>query len=147
MSFNWASRRQLLSITMYWPTGLPSVYNQELPLDRGRVSHDGLDAIHEEEPMSEPASEQQPDTALPVESSQSPQVTEQQNVPLKPAAQHSRVPSTTNQNGLLASSEVDDGAIISARCSRTGHIFATITATSLTIWQAKVCNETWPIPK
>jgi len=47
----------------------------------------------------------------------------------------------TGQNALLAGSILDSSEkepLIGLRISRTGHLFAVITETSLTIWQTKV---------
>ncbi|KAB8339061.1 hypothetical protein FH972_021997 [Carpinus fangiana] len=128
---------------MYWPTGLPSVYDQELPFDHRRISHDGLDAIHEEE--HEASSRiTSPEPNLLEKGTEYPQVEEpqllntaDQHDPQGPPSRHSRNRSSAVHNGLSASLDADDGAIIDARCSRTAHVFATITKTSLVVWQTK----------
>lgn len=132
---------------MYWPVGVPSVYEQDLPLDNRPVSHDGLDAIHEEGPQeslkpphtAHASSALDDDGISPTSTPPVPDAPEDQLTRAR-LAKHTRKHSRSPSLNTPALQIYDKGDIIDARPSRSGHLFATITRTSLAIWQTKACR-------
>jgi RAB6A-GEF complex partner protein 1 len=140
---------------MYWPIGTPRIYATTTahPLSRSNsfvVSHDGLPAgsfadaasLSSLEPTVAKDREPNPDDpdALPLAS----------GAPLTPATPYIRsIEHDTSKFGsaktgihYLGGSDpavVPTGEpIVALKVSRTGHLFAVITASTLTIWQTKV---------
>lgn len=116
---------------MYWPLGAPRSYAQQLPLDLSQASADGLqdasNTAEVEEVAVENVGEKDDSSRLQEESQQSQQEHTIDN----------------GVNGLSKEAEdiSDDGRILSLRVSRYGHIFTTITSSSLTVWQTQVSTN------
>ncbi|KAI5919255.1 RIC1-domain-containing protein [Camillea tinctor] len=137
---------------MYWPIGTPRIYattTSQAPANPTLVlTHDGLSpgvptdsislsslesALPKDSEAREPTSS---DTSLPI--------TPGLKTPLTPAinsVEHDVYHDGNSQTSQLAGSErvsIPAGEpIISLKVSRTGHLFAVITASSMTIWQTK----------
>ena len=112
----------------YWPISSPSVYaaTKHSDLGRAHTSHDGVEHKRPNEKHDESNGDRQAQT----EDETSPQG--ESGLEEKDGAQ---LLQTSAPNGLIE----DDihGEIIAVRVTRSGHMFATLTRTTLTIWQTK----------
>lgn len=114
---------------MYWPIGTPRIYATSSNRASGSrlfVSHDGVSSPDEAEP--EPVKEDYGADATPPAT------------PATPAIQ-----SVEFADGPTESSSQNDeqtiplkDPVLALRVSRSGNLFAVITATSITLWQTKV---------
>lgn len=106
---------------MYWPNGVPRVYAVNGP-DIAHVSPDG----HRENPNS-PATEQRSsiDDKDNVGESETPDT--QSDAPRPEPSSKQDTP------------KWEDEAINGLGVSRSGHMFATITESSISLWQTRVC--------
>jgi RAB6A-GEF complex partner protein 1 len=136
---------------MYWPIGAPQIYAATTSkVTTRKVFQDGEDAESHEATESEF-----------LQNAQNPNldaVRDDQNLLTEP-----QTPSTPTPSGVTVdqdshkrfstrnTSRLSDGSddaikqaekehILAIRISRTGHLFAVVTATSLTIWQTKARN-------
>lgn len=123
---------------MYWPLGAPKTYAQPLSIGLGTTTDDGL-----------PLSIQDEGTATSVDragSNQSSAVTIEDEAPVHRhvrsgsrdiAQPHAR---QENHEGFpkALKNTSDNGVVIGMRVARSGHLFATITRSALTVWQTKV---------
>jgi hypothetical protein len=103
---------------MYWPLGAPRSYVQQLPLELSSPDPDDSLAVPNETPRTSV------DETTSVEN-------------------HGPKDDANAQDGARASEQGtkalnDNGNIMCLRASRHGHIFATITTSSLTVWQTQV---------
>lgn len=120
----------------YWPISSPSVFAATKHGNREttRVSSDGLEdgELDAERGGSNGASH----TPIPQEES----VKEEGDVTEPTASGRPRRQRTTDR------SHDDDihGEIIAIRVTRSGHMFATLTRSTLTIWQTKACLQSCP---
>lgn len=117
---------------MYWPTGTPRIYatsSNRASEYRLFVSYDGVSGSAEAqpEPVKEEADDDDDGTPPPT--------------PATPA-----IKSVEFSDGLLDSPlQTTDQTlplkdpVLALRVSRSGAMFAVITATSITLWQTKVC--------
>jgi len=107
----------------YWPISSPFVFatSKSTTTEAQRVSHDGVEqqgeqhgASHDDSASQTSASDEvevkEPDSARPLE----------------------RAPSQLPEDDTY-------GEILAVRVTRSGHIFATLTRSTLTIWQTKAC--------
>lgn len=130
---------------MYWPVGTPRVFatssNPPSAL-KVTVSHDGI-------PIPSPGQDTTDRASLLTADSVSSLDVPIPGTPLTPHTPAIR----PVEHNLFDAASIDGSAggtpagiplkepILALRVSRTGHVFAVITATSMTIWQAKVrCN-------
>ncbi|KAI1421613.1 DUF1339 domain protein [Xylaria sp. FL1777] len=141
---------------MYWPIGTPRIYATTTAHSPGRgnslvVSHDGLPhglphGIHPHN-LADAASLSGSESATPKDEELNPE--EPDAAPLTPATpyirsvEHDASKFTTAKPGIhyLGASDptvVPTGEpIVALKVSRTGHLFAVITASTMTIWQTK----------
>lgn len=120
----------------YWPISSPSVFAATKHTDPGRthVSNDGVQRKQSDEERDESGSS-----------------SESQSEEDKPAQNTSGV--EKKEDGQLSRASARDqpvednihGTIIAVRVTRNGHMFATLTRTTLTVWQTKVliCAPVW----
>ncbi|KAI0595004.1 RIC1-domain-containing protein [Biscogniauxia sp. FL1348] len=139
---------------MYWPIGTPRIYattTSQAPVNPAlALSHDGLAPNAPADSISlsslESTLPKDPEAREPASSDASLPITPGLRTPLTPAINsvehdvyHDRNPQGSQQQ--LAGSErvsIPTGEpIVSLKVSRTGHLFAVITASSMTIWQTK----------
>ncbi|KAH9908668.1 RIC1-domain-containing protein [Xylariomycetidae sp. FL2044] len=139
---------------MYWPTGTPRIYatsTSQAPIKPGvTVSHDGLDLDVE----TSDSSSSRLATSPPKDPNE--RIVEARNtlLPVTPGLKTPATPAINSvehdvyQDGSPQSSQQYLGSgggasvpigepIVALQVSRTGHLFATITATTMTIWQTK----------
>ncbi len=105
---------------MYWPIGGPRAYEQELPNHPSQLSHDGINGPEKKSIR-----------------------TISQDAIVYNGPSRSPVDQTTKKNSWETTSipdQEDNGDIIGMRVARQGHLFATITFSSLTVWQTKVLS-------
>lgn len=141
---------------MYWPVGTPRIYAtsssagssssaEQSPNTNVHISHDGLT------PPAPSASEsRRPSSLLAAESSSSQDSQDALALPPTPITpvtpglrpvEHDYI--TDGGNPEVAEGSVRVGLplhepVLALRVARPGHLFAVITATSMTIWQTKV---------
>jgi hypothetical protein len=155
---------------MYWPLGTPRIYATSSSRQPGSLhvaSHDGLPPAPGA-PGAPGQSEQRLDRSLLLSPSSAafqdgpgassgaaPATTPLTPVtpmtPLTPGikpVEHGYLDEDTPQHspGPAPPSIPLHEPILALRVARAGHIFAVITATSMTIWQAKVCPQPLPFP-
>lgn len=134
---------------MYWPIGTPRVYatsSGRAPNLNLFVSHDGLPSRSESDLDSPPASEAKPRSVAGHDDVdiQPPPTPITPITPITPAVQsvdHDENPmdSATWDPRRPEASEVPlRDPVLALRVARAGHLFAVITATSITVWQTKV---------
>ena len=99
---------------MYWPLGAPRSYVQQLPLELSSSDPDDRPITLVETPR---ASVDETQTGRD-------EATIARHRTGGPDAAHPR--------------EADGGTVLCLRASRHGHVFATITSSSLTVWQTQV---------
>jgi len=115
----------------YWPISSPSVFAATKRTDPGRTntSHDGVEHKQSDGAHggSDPQSQNQSEHEASADSKSG---VEEKNGAHSPQA------------GASVQSVEDDihGTIIAIRVTRSGHMFATLTRTTLTIWQTKACS-------
>lgn len=136
---------------MYWPIGAPRIYAASSSrATRSRIIESDDDAETRENTegsgslLNAPSleSEGRSDDGLgPPSAASTPPVTPG----IKPVEQldpqrrlSARPPLQETSSYSFASESPDKEPLLALRISRTGHLFAVITATSLTIWQTKV---------
>lgn len=131
---------------MYWPIGTPRIYatsSSRAPAFKLFLSHDGLPSPSETGPASPSLLNPNSRGAAghdEVELHPPPTPI----TPVTPAVQSVEHDDFTSSRPSPDTHESDaDGLpvldpILALRASRTGHMFATITATSITVWQTKV---------
>jgi len=115
---------------MYWPLGAPRSYAQQLPLELSQISRDGIE--------NSPRAAQNSDVADEQNNNENNVNTTSQHAHSKQSHQDSQAEGDINGPSNEAENTTDDGKILSLRVSRYGHIFATITSSSLTVWQTQV---------
>ncbi|KAF1841007.1 RIC1-domain-containing protein [Cucurbitaria berberidis CBS 394.84] len=112
----------------YWPISSPSVFaaTKHTNPERTRLSHDGVE--HKQPGERHGESDQSPQSRVDDETS-----TQGKSGVGKKDGAHLQ-----KQSGSEQSAEDDiHGKIISLRVTRSGHMFATLTRSTLTIWQTK----------
>lgn len=126
---------------MFWPIGSPRVYatsQRQLPPERRITSDDGVNS--QPPPAAVNGRHHEPESAHAAQ--------------LRPADDDAERDATVTQgpngsapqtssaaNGSLQGNDAEtdvDGEIIALRVARNGQLFATITRSTLTIWQTKV---------
>lgn len=118
----------------YWPISSPSVFaaTKSTNLERTPVSHDGTDQA------SDQASQSGRDSASDIESANDTDddasSRESEGVKEEQLEKETKQTSTLEQ---LAEEDVH-GEVVAIRVTRSGQLFATLTRTTLTIWQTKV---------
>jgi len=140
---------------MHWPIGAPRLYEQAIPSTFEAVTFDGLNnGVQTGTDRNVEQQTSEVDEAHRVETPHIIQeISQEQEVHRKPQQEvekdsnqeeQQNAQRATDEQGTRDtkpdSSQVKD--IIGVRVTRNGHLFATITATSLTIWQTKV-NLPW----
>ena len=138
---------------MYWPIGAPRIYaasSSRAPRVRVLEPEDDAESRETTEGsgslLNAPSveSEGRTDDDLEVPSGASTPVTPI-TPGIKPVEQHdtqrrlsARLLEDASSSSGFGSISVDKEPLLALRTSRTGHLFAVITSTSLTIWQTKV---------
>jgi hypothetical protein len=143
---------------MYWPIGAPRIYaasNNKTTGNRGVESDDDAESRETTEGSgslleapSTISGERSDDGLQPPSGTSTPMIPGTPGV--RPIEQQESQPTLSAQ--LLgrdtsfpatAGSPADKEFLLGLRVSRTGHLFAVISATSLTIWQTKVRTQTY----
>lgn len=109
---------------MYWPIGPAKAYEQRLPTHSALRSNDGVDAL--------------PDGAEGTSQTNGDRQASNGSAHGSPEARRTVNGSHRRGKSQAEPSEQDDGYILDLAVSRAGHIFATITRTTLTVWQTRV---------
>jgi hypothetical protein len=152
---------------MYWPIGAPRIYaasKQELATNKTSTSHDGLEdnsqtpnvrdstngtAIHnldgddeddedeEEVEEAESVNDEKPNGNI--QSASASEASDGENLPAVDALE-------SNGTSPQALDEDPGGVIVGLKVTRSGHMFATITQATLTVWQTKVGIISLSIP-
>lgn len=113
----------------YWPISSPSVFAATKRTDLGRphVSNDGLERKQSGDQHAEPDSgaESHP---------------KERNVTNNTSGVEEKEDGELSRQAAPSLPVKDDihGAIVAIRVTRSGHLFATLTKTTLTVWQTKV---------
>jgi hypothetical protein len=121
----------------YWPISSPSVFaaTKHTNPERTRVSNDGLEHGPQEASHDAPNDSLQP-------RDQDAAVAQGEGAVKEARSQH---PHASDQ---LLEDDIH-GEIIAIRVTRSGHMFATLTQSTLTIWQTKArlhfCERVWPV--
>lgn len=134
---------------MYWPIGAPRVYaasTSRAPRDR---TFDELDDDAESRETTEGSGSllEAPSIAGDNDSEEVPGVSTPMT-PMTPGIRpiehdtQRRYSVRFNGHDATLSGSADNEPLLSLKISRTGHLFAVITSTSLTIWQTKVGAHT-----
>lgn len=136
---------------MYWPIGTPRIYATSSSRSSGSnifVSYDGLPA-HPESGLASPQLLGAPQTqSLAGHDEADTQPPPTPLTPGTPAVQsveyddHNPDSSLVKHQSYEAKKVPLKDPVLALRVSRTGHMFAVITATSITLWQTKVRRET-----
>lgn len=128
---------------MHWPIGAPRLYEQAIPSSFGNVTLDGLhervqdgNQYRQDKTVNENlVSPRGGEGARQVYAPTIEEREGQEHTPEEDSAVQDEEPSGLED---LASDPEKAKEIIGIRVTRNGHSFATITATSITIWQTKV---------
>ncbi|KAB2577530.1 Ribosome control protein 1 [Lasiodiplodia theobromae] len=125
---------------MFWPIGSPRVYatsQRQLPPERRITSDDGVN--NEAPPAAVNGKHHEPDHARAAQ--QKPRDDSAEHDATVTQGPNGSAPQTsTATNGSLQGTDAEadiDGEIIALRVARSGQLFATITRSTLTIWQTK----------
>ena len=136
---------------MYWPIGAPRVYaasNTKAPRPRtleidddpeSRETTDGSGSLVDDSNNVSYFSRED-------ENEEGPSGVSTPVTPVTPGIQpvehdtNRRFPIRSAGDDSVVSGAADKEPLLSLKISRTGHLFAVITSTSLTIWQTKVCS-------
>jgi hypothetical protein len=117
---------------MYWPIGAPRVYATNR-LDLGKLSED----VHDDD---------QPDLVTLAAPSQASEAGGQ-NETEQPTTQSSSKSRSSKRSLYLKDTVLDysqddrvGGEIVAVKLSRSGHLFVSITAATLSVWQTKVSS-------
>lgn len=133
---------------MYWPIGAPRVYaasNRKPPRDRVLKSDDDAESRDTTEGsgslVDAPSNGSDLEDENETPSGMSTPVTPM-TPGIHPLEHDTQRHLSSRQLGYdtSISSSAGKEALLSLKISRTGHLFAVITSTSLTIWQTKVCT-------
>jgi hypothetical protein len=124
---------------MYWPIGAPRVYAASKHELNTAISTDGADV----EPGKQDAVASTNGTATRGRDGEQERESDEEidgKAQTEPDCDESDEQVLQN-NGLLRRGSDSDpgGEIVGLKLSRNGHMFATITQSTLTIWQTKVC--------
>ena len=140
---------------MYWPIGTPRVYatsSSRAPGFNLFVSNDGLSASpHDSDPAS-PSPGDAPSRLAAAHDDIEIHPPPTPITPITPAVQSVEHDDNPLNSALGGSSVSGAGAlplkdpVLALRVSRAGHLFAVITATSITVWQTKVPLIALPRP-
>lgn len=135
---------------MYWPIGTPKIYATTTAHTSSNynvvVSHDGLLAQGEKDDSASSSSLESP-RELEAEAEPATETKPHDDeavVDLSPTPAFKSVENDTSEHYFAASDRYrlpTDEPIVALKVSRTGHLFAVITASTLTIWQTKVCTH------
>jgi hypothetical protein len=139
---------------MYWPIGAPRIYAaSSSKATRNRVESDD-DAESRETTEGSGSLLEAPSTVSGGRSDDGLQPLSGTSTPMTPGTPgiipiEQQDPQSTLSARLLghglslpsaASAAAEKEALLGLRVSRTGHLFAVISSTSLTVWQTKVCS-------
>jgi hypothetical protein len=141
---------------MYWPIGAPRIYaasKNELDPKHTTTSHDGLEAQgHIQTPNTEPNAN---GTAIHDQDGDEDDAEEEIHEDEKVNGSEQTMSETSSEGKLPASEALKDnetssqgidddpgGEIVGLKVTRSGHMFATITQATLTVWQTKVAVTT-----
>lgn len=132
---------------MYWPIGAPRIYAASNNAARDRILH--LDDDAESRETTE-GSGSLVDAGVDSEDRSEDETASDVSTPLSPITpgikpvehdSHHRLPTKLVGQDTTLSEPVETQPLLALRTSRTGHLFAVITSSSLTIWQTKVYRK------
>jgi RAB6A-GEF complex partner protein 1 len=136
---------------MYWPIGAPRIYaanNSRSSRDHvlesdddaeSRETIDGSDSLVDAPTIGTAGrAEDEHDVASGSCTLLTPMIP--MNPGIKPVEHDSRFITGSTGNETILAGSAEKEPLLALRISRTGHLFAVITSTSLTIWQTKVCR-------
>jgi hypothetical protein len=135
---------------MYWPIGAPRIYaasNRKAQKGLSLLSDDGIESDRINDRNGSRSNVPGSNSDIVQEDEDFPQTPTTPGV--KPVEQdaHQRLaaeaPAALEDNVQDYISQAKEDHIISLKISRSGHLFAVITRTSLTIWQTKVGTTTY----
>jgi hypothetical protein len=114
----------------YWPISSPSVFaaTKNTSIERTPISHDGTDQASQGARDGASEAESTPETDDSTSAEESDELKEEEKEQRK---------TQTDTPDQFAEDDVH-GEIIAIRVTRSGQLFATLTRTTLTIWQTKV---------
>lgn len=133
---------------MYWPIGAPRIYaasnnkvepERTFELDDDAESRETTEGSGSLVDAGSVESEEKPEDSL-----EPPQTPLSPTTPgIKPVEHDSQNDLSTRHTDYGNSSfrSAESEPLLALRISRTGHLFAVITSTSLTVWQTKVCHS------
>jgi hypothetical protein len=134
---------------MYWPIGAPRIYaasNSRSQRDRILEPDDDAESCDTTEETGSLA--EAPKITTEGRAEDEHEATSGVSTPvtpmtpgIKPVEHDIRFSSRLTGNETLLSGSAENEPLLTLRISRTGHLFAVITSTSLTIWQTKVCSS------
>jgi hypothetical protein len=116
----------------YWPISSPSVFAASKPTsaEQTRVSSDGIEDVQHESGYGG------------VNGGTESQIETETETITQGTAEVKEEDGARPQQRRASSQLVDDdihGDIVAVRVTRSGHLFATLTRTTLTVWQTKAC--------
>ncbi|OAA63965.1 DUF1339 domain protein [Cordyceps fumosorosea ARSEF 2679] len=123
----------LEAVAMYWPIGTPRIYatsSNRASGSRLYVSHDGVAGVDEAEPEPAIQEENGGDATTPPVTPATPAT------PAVKSVEFGDEPSETLSQDEEPTIPIKD-PVLTLRVSRSGNMFAVITATSITLWQTK----------
>jgi hypothetical protein len=120
----------------YWPISSPSVFaaTKNTNLEHTPVSHDGTDEASQD--GQDGASEAETESTIETDDTESTEGEEEVKEEGKEEGKEQKARQTSNLD-QFAEDDVH-GEIIAIQVTRSGQLFATLTRTTLTIWQTKV---------
>jgi hypothetical protein len=130
---------------MYWPIGAPRIY----AASNGKAEPQRYEFEEEEEDAESRETTEGSGSLVEAPSVEGEERLEQELPPLpktpitpgiKPVEHHDLqyLPTQQSGHGNPVSTSAERDPLLALKISRTGHLFAVITSTSLTIWQTKV---------
>jgi hypothetical protein len=134
---------------MYWPIGAPRIYAaSNSRSQRDRIFESDDDAESRETTEGSGSLVEAPSFTTEERTEYEHDATSGVSTPvtpitpgIKPVEHDIRFSTRLTGNETLVSGSAEKEPLLALRISRTGHLFAVITSTSLTIWQTKVCNS------
>ena len=138
---------------MYWPIGTPRIYatstNPAPAQSKVLLSHDGLDPainadsrslLSVDSALSKPTDDgSQSDATSDAATNQPPPTPFTPRTPAVNSVEHDVFHDATAHYSQETSLSIpSDEPVLALRVSKTGHLFAVITETTITIWQTKV---------
>jgi hypothetical protein len=136
---------------MYWPIGAPRIYAASNSRSLGdRILEPDDDAESRETTDGSGSLVDTPSIATAGRAGDEDEGVSTPLTPMtpgiKPVEHEHRFVAGLTGNETILSGAAEKEPLLALRISRTGHLFAVITSTSLTIWQTKVCMQVEAFP-